>query len=63
MNKLNWILTGMIIGCLVILGILIKENKDLIKKNEELKSQVKYYKWQLEEVPTIIESNKEEICK
>lgn len=41
----------------------IKEISKLEKTNKELKEQNIEYRWELEEVPNIIESNKEEICK
>lgn len=63
MNKLDVFLIGVIIGCVAILTLTFIENKDLRKRNEKLLSEYNYYKWQLDEVPTIIESNKEEICK
>ena len=63
MNKLDIFLIGVIIGCVGILTLTFIENKDLHKRNEKLVSENVYYKWQLTEVPTIIESNKEEICK
>lgn len=63
MNKLDLFLLGVIIGCVAILTLTFMENKDLHKRNEKLISDNNYYKWQLNEVPTIIESNKEGICK
>lgn len=63
MNKFDLFLLGVIIGCVAILTLTFMENKDLHKRNEKLISDNNYYKWQLNEVPTIIESNKEEICK
>lgn len=47
-------------------GIIIDKNKEISKLKEinlNLKYENKEYKWQLEQVPLIIESNKEEICK
>ena len=47
-------------------SIIIDKNKEiskLEKTNKELKEMNIEYKWELEEVPNIIESNKEEICK
>lgn len=63
MNKLDLFLIGVIIGCVAILTLTFIENKDLRKRNEKLISDNNYYKWELGEVPSIIESNKEEICK
>lgn len=63
MNKLDLFLIGVIIGCVAILTLAFIDNKDLRKRNEKLVSENVYYKWQLNEVPSIIESNKEEICK
>lgn len=47
-------------------GIIIDKNKEISKLkeiNKELKKINIEYKWQLEQVPLIIESNKEAICK
>lgn len=35
----------------------------LEKDNNELEEENEFLKWQLNEVPSIIESNKEEICR
>lgn len=46
--------------------IIINKNEEINKLksiNKELKELNIEYKWQLEQVPLIIESNKEEICK
>lgn len=63
MNKLDLFLIGVIIGCIAILTLTFMENKELRKRNEKLISDNAYLTWELGEVPTIIESNKEEICK
>lgn len=63
MNKLDLFLIGVIIGCVAILVIFISENKRINKEIIKLREENVYYKWQLNEVPSIIESNKEEICK
>lgn len=45
--------------------IIIDKNKEISKLKEinlNLKYENKEYKWQLEQVPLIIESNKENIC-
>lgn len=39
-----------------------KEINKLEKENNELKEENEFLKWQLNEVPTIIESRKGEIC-
>lgn len=47
-------------------GIIIDKNKEISKLkeiNKELREINIEYKWQLEQVPLIIESNKEAICK
>ena len=63
MNKLDLFLIGVIIGCVSILTIFMVENKRINKEIMKLREENIYYKWQLSEVPTIIESNKEQICK
>lgn len=63
MNKLDLFLIGVIIGCVAILVIFMSENKRINKEIIKLREENVYYKWQLDEVPSIIESNKEEICK
>lgn len=42
---------------------LTKENKLLHKEKKKLEDNNNYLAWQLGEVPTIIESHKEEICR
>lgn len=45
--------------------IIIDKNKkisNLKEENKELKNMNIEYKWQLEQVPLIVESNKENIC-
>ena len=47
-------------------GIIIDKNKEISKLkeiNKELREINIEYKWQLEQVPLIVESNKEAICK
>lgn len=47
-------------------GIIIGKNKEISKLkeiNKELREINIEYKWQLEQVPLIVESNKEAICK
>lgn len=46
--------------------IIIDKNKkisDLKEENKELKNMNIEYKWQLEQVPLIVESNIDELCK
>lgn len=59
------IITGVLIGiCFMIPIIRLKiKNDKLEKENLMLQQQIIDYKWQLEQVPLIVESNKEEICK
>lgn len=51
-----------IIGCIAITTIATVKNNDLKKENAELRNDINYLQWQLNEVPTIIESRKSEIC-
>lgn len=62
MTKSKSFLCGLVIGCFTFSICLIIENKAIKKENIELKEEAEYLKWQLNEVPTIIESNREEIC-
>jgi hypothetical protein len=59
------IITVVLIGiCFMIPIIRLKmKNDNLEKENSMLQQQIIDYKWQLEQVPLIVESNKEEICK
>ena len=52
----------MIVGSYIFSIYLIIEIKTIKKENLELKDDNNYLTWQLNEVPTIIESHKEEIC-
>lgn len=63
MNKLKLILIGMIIGSYIFNIYLIVEIKNEKEENLQLQSDNDYLIWQLNEVPTIIESHKEEICR
>ena len=38
------------------------KNESLTKENEMLKDEIREYKWQLEQVPYVIESNIESWC-
>ena len=62
MNKTNWILTGMIITFIIFDICLIKENKKIKRENQELHQEIIDYKWQLEQVPYLIEANLESWC-
>lgn len=63
--KIKGFIIGFIIGLLIMTPIikLKKENDQLINKNNQLIEENNYLKWQIGEVPTVIESYKEEICK
>lgn len=63
--KYKAFLIGYIIGLIFMMCILFlkEQNDNLIKENGELKQDIIDYKWQLSEVPNIVESVKEEICK
>lgn len=63
MRKLIWVLVGMIVGSYIFSIYLIVEIKAIKKENIQLKEDNNYLTWQLNEVPTIIESHKEEICR
>lgn len=52
----------MIVGSYLFSIYLIIEMKAIKKENIQLKEDNNYLTWQLNEVPTIIESYKEEIC-
>lgn len=63
MRKLVWILIGMLVGSYIFNIYLIVEIKNDKKEIQLSKEDNKYLTWQLNEVPTIIESHKEEICR
>lgn len=52
----------MIVGSYIFSIYLIIEIKAIKKENLELKDDNNYLTWQLNEVPMIIESHKQEIC-
>lgn len=56
MNKLSWILVGMIIVLYIFIIIITAKEKSIEKENNELKQEIKEYKWQIEQVPYVIES-------
>lgn len=63
--KVKGIIIGMLVGLFIaipIISLKIKNDK-LEKENAKLQQEIIDYKWQLEQVPLVIESNKEEICK
>lgn len=57
MKKVLGFLLGVLIGCCIMIPIinLKKENDRLKKEISELKQEIFDYKWQLEQVPYIIE--------
>lgn len=63
MKKILGFLLGLLIGmCIIIPVINLKKDYDKLKKeNGELKQEIIDYKWQIEQVPYIIENwcNKE----
>lgn len=63
--KIKLFAIGFIIGLIFMVPIITlkKQNDNLKKEINKLKELNIEYKWQLEEIPNIIESNKEEICK
>lgn len=63
MNKAKSVLIGILIGSYIFSIYLIVEIKAVKTENLELKDDNNYLTWQLNEVPTIIESHKEEICR
>lgn len=56
MNKLSWVLVGMIIVLYIFIIIITVEAKNIEKENNKLKQEITDYKWQIEQVPYIIES-------
>lgn len=56
MNKLSWVLVGMIIVLYIFIIIITVEAKNIEKENNKLKQEITNYKWQMEQVPYIIES-------
>ena len=62
MTKINGFLIGLAIGYFVFSIYLIDENITIKRNNAQLQEDINYYKGQLSEIPTIIESRKGEIC-
>lgn len=64
MKKIIGFLLGVLIGLCIMIPVinLKKENDRLSKENDKLKQDIIYYKWQLEEVPNIMESVRDEWC-
>ena len=56
------ILLCIIIGCSATITVLMLQNERLIGENEGLQQEIKDYRWQLEQVPYLIESNLESWC-
>lgn len=63
--KLKLAILGLGVAVFLIMNIisLQLENEALNKENGELKQDIIDYKWQLEQVPMIMESVKDEWCK
>lgn len=55
-NKIFLFLSGVVIGFLMFNTYLIIKNKQLNEENKELTEQIIDYKWQIEQVPYVIES-------
>ena len=53
--KFITLLLCIIIGCVATITIFMLKNENLITENEMLKQEIFDYKWQLEQVPYIIE--------
>jgi cell division protein FtsB len=64
MNRLLGFLLGVMIGCMFMISILglQKQNDKLRKENQELQELVKDYKWQLDEMPNVMESVRDSWC-
>lgn len=64
MKKIVGFLLGVMIGCVIMIPILNlkKENDKLRKENQELRELVKDYKWQLDEIPNVMESVRDTWC-
>lgn len=63
--KLKLAILGLGVAVFLIMNIIFLqlENEALNKENWELKQDIIDYKWQLEQVPIIMESVKDEWCK
>lgn len=63
--KLKLAILWLVVAVFLIMNIisLQLENEALKKENGELKQDIIDYKWQLEQVPMIMESVKDEWCK
>lgn len=56
------LLLCIIIGLTASLTIFMLKNESLTKENEMLRDEILEYKWQLEQVPYLIESNLDSWC-
>lgn len=56
------LLLCIIIGLTASLTIFMLKNENLTKENEMLRDEIVEYKWQLEQVPSLIEANLDSWC-
>ena len=56
------LLLCIIIGLTASLTIFMLKNEELTTENKMLKEEIRNYKWQLEQVPYVIEANIESWC-
>ena len=56
------LLLCIIIGLTASLTIFMLQKEKLIAENEMLKEEIREYKWQLEQVPSLIEANLDSWC-
>lgn len=56
------LLLCIIIGLSACITIFMLKNEELTTENKMLKEEIRNYKWQLEQVPYVIEANIESWC-
>lgn len=56
------LLLCIIVGLTATVTIFMLKNEELITENEMLKQEISDYKWQIEQIPYVIEANLDSWC-
>ena len=56
------LLLCIIVGLTATITIFMLKNEELITENEMLKQEITDYKWQIEQIPYVIEANLDSWC-
>ena len=62
MYKLITVLICIIFGCIAMISVIMLENIKLRDENKKLNEMVDTYKWQIEQIPYVIEGNLDSWC-